>query len=326
VACSASGTSSSSTIGLITYGQDSTSCDHVMAVDLSTGRTLWSDPGQNPYTGNAATGALAVAGNAGIVLTDDGLAGVNAQSGTQRWTLPGPTGCVFQQLAASGDSAIALAACDSSYYVVSINPATGKAAWQYHVTEPSSSYQFEILSASPVVVGDEMSGPRGASTIRVFSPAGTMTSAFSDSGIPLAGGTVTLNTATTDGFDAPVAVADGMLVGVTNTSGGRDAVVGYRLSDGARQWLIDTPDEVNDATLHGGELVFIDESDPAYSLEEVGVTTGTPHSLGFFPQGILESGDSGMYSADGRYLIVNQHGDSSSQAPVAAITVPAKSG
>jgi outer membrane protein assembly factor BamB len=326
VACSASGTSSSGAVGLISYGQDSTTCDHVMAVDLATGRTLWSDPVQNPYSGSPAAGTLAVAGDVGIVVTDDGLAGVSTQSGAQQWTFAAPADCAFQQLAASGNSAVALAACESSYYVVSIDPATGKAAWKYHVPEPSASYQFQILAASPVVVNDNLTGPRGTSTVRVFSPAGAMTSAFSVSGIPLAGGTVALNTASTDGFGTPVAVADGMLVGVTNANGGKDALVGYRLSDGARQWLVNTPDEVNDAALSGSELVFIDESDPAYSLEEVGVTTGTLHSLGFFTQGILESGDSGLYPAGGRYLIVNQHGDSSSQAPVAAIAVPAQSG
>ena len=51
-------------------------------------------------------------------------------------------------------------------------------------------------------------------------------------------------------------MTDGMLVGATNTGGsGGDAIVGYRLADGRRQWLVDTPDEVNDATLSGSELV-----------------------------------------------------------------------
>ena len=326
VACGVSGTSSSATIGLITYGQDSTTCDHVMAVDLATGRQLWSDPVQNPYTGNSPTGGLAVAGGQAIVLTDDGIAGVSAQSGAQQWTLAPPADCAFQQLAASGGSAVALAACDASYYVVSINPATGKAAWQHHVTEPSSSYQFQILSASPVVINDDLTGPRGTSTVRVFGSDGGVTSAFSVSGIPLAGGTVALNTASTDGFGVPVAVADGMLVGATSVNGGKDALAGYRLADGERQWLVDTPDEVNDVALSGSELAFVDESDPAYSLEEVGVTTGTLRSLGYFTQGVLQSGDSGLYSVTGDYVVANLNGDSSSQAPVAAIKAPASQG
>jgi outer membrane protein assembly factor BamB len=327
VACSVSGSSSSSTIALIAYGQDSTTCDHVMAVDLATGRQIWSDPVQDPYSGNAATGALAVAAGTAIALTDDGIAGVSAATGAQRWTVASPSGCSYQQLAAAGGNVVALAACDGSYDVVSIDPAAGHTAWQYHVAEPSNSYQFQILSASPVVVNDDLTGPRGTSTVRVFGPSGAETSAFSVSGIPLGGGTVALNTASTGGFGVPVAVIGGMLVGATNSSSsGSDALVGYRLSDGTRQWLVDTPDEVNDAALNGSELVFVDESDPAYSLEEVNASTGTLRSLGYFTQGILQSGQSGLYAFNADDVVVNTTGDSGDQPPVAAIKAPAAQG
>jgi outer membrane protein assembly factor BamB len=325
VACGVSGTSSSSAVGLISYGQDSASCDHVLAVNLATGRRLWSDPVQNPYTGNSPTGALAVAGGSAIVLTDDGIAGVSARSGVQRWTLAPPSGCSFQDLAAAGGNVVALAGCAGSYYVVRIDPAAGKAAWRYHVTEPADSYQFQILSVSPVVINDDLSGPRGTSTVRVFAANGVMTSAFSVSGISLAGGTVALNTASTrsGGFAAPVVVADGMVAGVTDTNGGRDAIVGYRLSDGKQAWLVDTPDEVHDVTLSGRALTFVDESDPAYSLESVDLATGRPHSLGFFSQAVLQTDGSGLYAVNGYDLIVNQDGDSGNQVPVAAIKAPA---
>jgi len=327
VACSASGTNSSGALALIAYGADSTTCDHVMAVDLATGRQVWADSVQSPYSGNAAAGALAVADGTAIVLTDDGIAGVTAASGAQRWTLASPGGCTFQQLAASGGSVVALAACDGSYDVVRVDPASGKAAWRYHVTEPSDSYQFQILSASPVVINDDLTGPRGTSTVRVFGPDGHETSAFSVSGIPLGGGTVALDTGSTGGLGIPVAVTDGMLVGATNPSGsGDDAIVGYRLADGRRQFLVDTPDEVNDAALLGRELVFVDESDPAYSLEEVDVATGTLRSLGYFTQGVLQSGQSGLYAFGAVDIVVNTTGDSSGQPPVAAIKAPAAQG
>jgi hypothetical protein len=78
-------------------------------------------------------------------------------------------------------------------------------------------------------------------------------------------------------------VADGMLVGVTDPSGG------------------------------GGDA----------SLEEVDVATGTLRSLGYFSQGILQSGESGLYAFNADDLIVNSTGDSSSRAPGAAIKAPA---
>jgi outer membrane protein assembly factor BamB len=326
VACGVSGTSSDTTLGLIEYGQDSTDCGNVMAVDLRTGRRLWSDPVKDPYTGNEPTGDLAVASGAAIVLTDDGIAGVNGQDGVQKWTLAPPAECSFQQLAASGGSVVAIADCNSAYYVVSLDAATGKAAWRYHVTEPANSYQYQILSTSPVVVSDALSGPRGTSKVRVFGADGTVTSSFSVSGIPLRGGTVALDTGSTDGFGVTAVVTGGMLVGLTDGFGGTTAFVGYRLADGKRLWLTATPDEVHDLTLSGGHLVFVDESDPAYSLEEADLATGAVRSLGYFSQAILQTEQSGLFASGGNYLIVNQSSDSSGEPPVAAITVPATPG
>lgn len=326
VACSVSSTSSGAALGLIEYGQDSTDCGNVMAVDLRTGRRLWSDPVKDPYPGNNPTGVLAVASGTAIVLTQDGIAGVNAPDGVQKWTLAPPAECSFQQLAASGASAVALAACNGSYWVVGINAATGKAAWRHHVTEPSDSYQFQILSANPVVISDVLTGPRGTSKLRVFGADGTATSSFSVSGIPLAAGTVALNTDSTEGFGVPVVVTDGMLVGVTNGYRGRSAIVGYRLADGTRQWLTVTPDDVHDVTVSGSDLAFVDESDPAYSLQEISVATGTMRSLGYFTQGILQTDESGLFAAGGYYLVVNQYGDAAGQPPVAAIKAPSAKG
>jgi outer membrane protein assembly factor BamB len=324
VACSMSGTSSSGAIGLIGYGQGSTTCDHMMAVDLATGRMLWSESVQHPYTG--ATGGLAVAGDTAVVLTDEGITGVSAASGAGKWTLTAPSACVFEQLAASGGNLIALAACQGAFVIVSIDPATGKAAWQYRVTEPADAFQFQILSASPVVISDDLVGPRGTSTVRVLGQDGTVTSTFSVSGIPLGGGTVALDTASHEGFAAPVIVADGMLAGVTTLNGPGDAIVGYRLADGKRQWLIHTPDEVHDVALRGSDLLYADESDPAYSLEEVNLATGTLRSDGYFTQSIVQPDEYGLYAFSGYLLVVNTLGSSFSWPPVAAIKASAVAG
>jgi outer membrane protein assembly factor BamB len=74
VACSVSGTSSAS-VALISYGQDTSTCDHVMAVDPATGHQLWSAQVQDPYRGPQPTGLLAVAGGTGLILTQEGSPG-----------------------------------------------------------------------------------------------------------------------------------------------------------------------------------------------------------------------------------------------------------
>jgi outer membrane protein assembly factor BamB len=338
VACSVSndtGTSGSEAIGLIAYGQDSTTCGHVMAVDLATGRQLWADPVPNPSSGNNPTGVLALAGSTAIVLTDEGIIGVDAQSGAQRWTASPPSDCSFQQVDGSGASTIAIAACAGSFWVVSLDPASGKAAWQYHVTEPSDSYQFQVLSVSPAVINDDLTGPRGPSTVRVFGPGGAVTATFPVSGIPdsAARGPLTLNTASTDGFGVPDLIAGGVLVGVASDDSDHFAMVAFSLSSGQRQWVTPLPDEVHDVTPGGGtasgQVVLVDESDPAYSLEEASVATGKLTSLGYFGQQALQSGDSGLYTAAGSggtyYVIVNQDG-SGDNPPAAGIRAPVVKG
>jgi outer membrane protein assembly factor BamB len=330
VACSVSTTPAGgqgATTGLVAYGADAGTCDHVMAVDLGTGRQLWSAQVSDPYAAGDATGALAVAGPAAFILTTDGIAGVDASTGAREWTLAPPRDCVFQQLAGSGSSAstagvVALAACDSSYYVTDIDPATGKQAWQARVGEPSASYQFQVLSVDPVVVSDDIPGPRGTSVARVFSADGRPAATFSVAGISVAGAPTALDTASNHGFGVPAVVTNGLLIGVTTeTSAGRSAVVAYQLATGRRQWLVDTPDAVYDVAPHGSQVSLVDASDPALSLEEVSVATGTLRSLGYFSEGDIESSDSGLYVVGGDYLVVNLNGVSP-VPPVAAITTP----
>jgi outer membrane protein assembly factor BamB len=331
VACSVSASPKAgpgATTGLVAYGTGPGTCDHVMAVDLATGRQLWSARVSDPYAAGDATGALAVAGPAAVILTTDGIAGVDASTGARKWTLAPPRGCVFQQLAGSGSSTstagvVALAACDSSYYVTDIDPATGKQAWRAHVSEPSASYQFQVLSVDPVVVSDDIPGPRGTSVARVFSAGGRPAATFSVAGIIVAGAPTALNTASNHGFGVPAMVTDGLLIGVTTeTSAGRSAIVAYRLASGQRQWLVDTPDAVYDVALHGSEVSLVDASDPALSLEEVSVATGTLRSLGYFSDKDVESSDSGLYVVDGDYLVVNLSGVTPTP-PVAAVMTPA---
>lgn len=330
VACSVSndtGTGGTGTIGLVMYGQDSTSCDHVMAVDLTTGHRVWATPLPSSYGGDQALGVLGLAGGTAVVLTDEEIIGLDARSGAKRWT-KASSGCGYEDLVASGGTAVALASCGSaSDYVVSLHPATGKVAWRYKITEPSDNYDFQILSASPVVISDSQTGPRAANAdVRVFGPGGAVTARFAVSGIPdrAAGGPLILDTDLNDGFGFPEVIADGALVGVAQDERGHSALVAFGLPSGRRQWVVPFPDEVNEITVGGraqrGEVVLVDESYPAYSLEEVNVTTGKLRSLGVFTQQALDSGDSGLYAVGNDYLIVNLN--SIINPPIAAIKAP----
>jgi hypothetical protein len=331
VACSVSGlgagSGADSGVGVIGYGQDSTTCDHLMAVDLATGRQLWTEPIADPYPGAAdAAGYIAVAGGTAITLTTDGIAGYDLATGVHKWTQNRQGDCNVQQLAGSGRIAITLGNCASAgsglgHQVARIDPATGKSLWQHQVSEPSAT-SWQILSASPVVVSDDVSGPRGQSMVRVFGVDGTQAADFPVGGISVAGAPESLNFES-GGFAPPDIVTGGLLVGVTQPNGNRTALTAWRLSDGQRLWVTVTPDQVNDIAATASGVALVDESDPAYSLETIDLATGKLTSLGFFAQGDLEQGESGLFVVGGSYLIVNQHGDTTSQPPIAAIKVPA---
>jgi outer membrane protein assembly factor BamB len=332
VACSVSGlgvgSGADSGVGVIGYGQDSTTCDHLMAVDLATGRQLWAEPVADPYPGAAdATGAIAIAGGTAITLTADGIAGYDLATGTHKWTQNRQGDCNVQQLAGSGSTAITLGNCAGAgsglgHQVARIDPATGKPLWQHQVNESSDNYSWQILSASPVVISEDNPGPRGQSMVRVFGADGAQTADFPVGGSLVAGTPESLNLQPTDGFGPADIVTGGLLVGVTQPNGNQTALTGWRLSDGQRLWVTVTPDQVHDIVATASGVALVDESDPAYSLETIDLATGKLTSLGFFDQGDLEQGESGLYVAGGSYLIVNQHGDNSNQPPIAAIKVP----
>jgi hypothetical protein len=177
-----------------------------------------------------------------------------------------------------------------------------------------------------VVISDQVFGPRGQSMVRVFGANGTQTADFPVGGSIVAGTPESLDFGSSGGFGSPDIVTGGLLIGVTQPNGNQTALAAWRLSDGQRLWVTVTPDQVHDITAAGGGVALVDESDPAYSLETINLATGKLTSLGFFDQSDLEQGESALYVVGGSYLIVNEHGDTTSQTPIAAIKVPATKG
>lgn len=326
IACSVSGSpgTTEQAVGLVAFGQGMTECDHLMAVDLATGRQLWSRPLPSHFSGGSAGGVLAVAGDTAVVVAEGKATGLDLHAGIAKWSEPGPgpSTCYTQQVAAAGRSLIALANCQSSFNVVSLDPETGKPAWTAHVTEPSDSYSIQVLSADPVVISDTLPGPREVSRVQAFGGGGQVTTSMQVSGIPGTNGPAVLDTGSPDEFGLRTVVSGGLLIGVTRGAGPGSDIVAFRLADGQRQWLVHLPDEVSAPRLSGNEVVLVDESDPSPSLEAISVAAGQARAIGFFPAGVYETGDAGLYLAGGRDFIVNVRG-AKPTPPVAAITVPA---
>ena len=72
-----------------------------MAIDLATGRELWSRPLPAALSG-AGGGLLAVAGDTAVVVSPEKTFGLDLRAGTAKWTSPESSNCLIQQVAAAG--------------------------------------------------------------------------------------------------------------------------------------------------------------------------------------------------------------------------------
>lgn len=295
-------------VGLIGYGSDGGSCDHVLAVDLGSGRQLWSKQVAADFKGDQGSGFVAVGGDTAVVVTAGGVLGYDPRTGAPRWTRPAPAGCDDQALAASQRSVVALAACDRGFDVIALDPASGRQLWSTPVPEPVPDYQFAILSADPVVVDDLIPGTRQVEHVLAFGPGGHLDSSILVSDIAAPGGPAALDTSYYQGFGPEVVVSGGLLVGVTQPSGGHSDIVAFRLSDGRRQWLVQMPGDVVTIRGDAGQLLVVDRSVPVPALDAISIPGGSLHAIGFIPRRVFGFADAAVYPVGGRYIVVNLDG------------------
>jgi len=292
-------------VGLIGYGSVGGACDHMLAVDLGTGRQLWSRQVAATWKGDQGTGFVAAGGDTAVAVTAGAVLGYDLRTGAPRWTALTPGGCSDQTLAAAQRSVVVLAACGEGFDVIDLDPASGSQVWRTPVSESAPDYQFAILSADPVVVDDSLPGTPSADQVLAFGADGHL-----EATIPV--GSVSLDTSDYQGSGPNVVVSGGLLVGVTRPSGGRSAVVAFRLLDGRQQWLVRTPGDAVSLRLDGGRLLVLDQSEPDPALDAITLATGSLSAVGIVPRNVADLGDASAYPVGGRYLMVSLTG----RAPV----------
>lgn len=308
-ACAVSAGTASGT-GLIGYGAAGGTCDHVLAVDLGTGRQLWSRQVAAGWRGDQGTGFVAAGGDTAVVATAGAALGYDLRTGAPRWTALTPGGCSDQTVAAAQRSAVVLAACGGRFDVIGLDPASGRQLWITPVPEPAPGYQFAILSADPVVVDDLLPGTRPAQDVLTFGADGRLLST-----IPVGD----LDASDYQGSGPEVVVSDGLLAGVTRPGGGHSDVVAFRLSDGRRQWLVPVPGDVVSLRQDGGQLLAVDQAEPAPALDAISLPGGSLRTIGLIPRGVADLSGASVQVAGGRYVLVNLTGRAP-VPPVAALS------
>lgn len=189
-------------VGLVGYGEEEKACSRIAAVDLSTGRVLWT---RNLAAGSANNGLLkdvpaelrrtgpsdlsleellhlptgttpdltAVAGDVAAVRAGRALWGVGLRDGRGRWAQLSPKGCRFVKISGGAGGLLAVARCaDQPPRLRAVDPVTGKVRWEIPVSTRSASAEITLLSAVPAVVRIREEGRRGIDTVVSFDDRG----------------------------------------------------------------------------------------------------------------------------------------------------------
>ena len=307
-------------VGVIGYAAEDAPCDQLTAIDLTTGRKLWSttvDASDTSDQGDGLTDFVSAAGNTVAVRGDAGVTAYDARTGAQQWTQPAQDNCDDQFVVSDPDTVVAVAACQSGYVVADLDAATGTPRWQTPVDEPiaDSSYELAVLSVNPVVIDDSIPGARGIDNIRIFDGQGRQNTTIEATNITTPDGPTSLDTSeyADPGFKPQpliwTTVSGGTLVAMTKELNGHDDLVGYSTTTGRQKWLTALPDDVDALTTRGNQIVLLDNGQPSPLLMSVNISTGSLSTLGVLAGQTLDGEAAGLYLAGGKYVVVSQTGD-----------------
>ncbi|MFF4103285.1 PQQ-binding-like beta-propeller repeat protein [Streptomyces sp. NPDC001903] len=209
--CAMSADSPSGT-GLLTFATVLDGCGgRLVAVDVTSGKQLWTTNIPHLVGRPAAGGSLAVTATADAVLAYD------LATGAERWRSPLPAGAVALEVAAGPDRVLLLARTDAGVELFALGARTGAVAWRFPM--PVGYESPRIVSASPAAaVGD--------GRLLVFDEAGRPRAQSREPYVPTTGETEWL-------------VADDVLYASVPEREEREVLAAFSLKDGRHLWTRD---------------------------------------------------------------------------------------
>ncbi|GAA0288782.1 hypothetical protein GCM10010302_28910 [Streptomyces polychromogenes] len=137
--------------GLLLYAWDGACGARVRAVDLDSGRELWTKALAAPSGTVSAGGSLAVTAAGGAVVAHD------LRTGAERWRSPLPEGATATDLLAGPDRVLAVTRSASGTELLTLDAATGARARQ--IPLPSGIEPARLVRGAPaaaVIAGDRL--------------------------------------------------------------------------------------------------------------------------------------------------------------------------
>ncbi|HEX4703945.1 MAG TPA: PQQ-binding-like beta-propeller repeat protein, partial [Pseudonocardiaceae bacterium] len=240
----------------------------------------------------------------------NGVTGLDARTGRQRWAYPSPAGCVPGQVRAGHGAVVAVSYCAGSVRIADLDAAGGTVRWTRDVPQPTDGTAVAILSTDPVVLNEIGPAPRNTETLQVFGANGKPGPDIDVSEIDTPDGPVRLDT-DRHAFDAAPTwwtFTDGaFLVGVTKDIAGHTWAVGYRLSDGRRQWLTPLATDALAVTERNGRMSVAYNDGPVPVIASLSVEDGSSTLVGVVP-GDVFADESALADVPGGYVAVNTTG------------------
>ncbi|GAA3224954.1 PQQ-binding-like beta-propeller repeat protein [Actinocorallia longicatena] len=224
-------------IGMIAEQETSTKCSRVSAVDLATGKNLWSAaiPPAEAATGRDED-RLAVAGDSAVIGTERTLEARGARDGRLRWRRdPKSELCRYSWIAGAADRVVVSERCNAqngtfTEKLLALDPATGRARWSLPVPAVGNA-NLTLISADPLVVHVRETDQRGTTSLLAVDAEGRITATIPAEAVDVS--------AVLPSRSIPVhriAVTEDAVIAVTRTPDSRYQVTAFALAGGRSLW------------------------------------------------------------------------------------------
>ncbi|MFE2876666.1 PQQ-binding-like beta-propeller repeat protein [Streptomyces roseus] len=249
--CAMSADSPSGT-GLLTFATVLDGCGgRLVAVDVTSGKQLWTT--NIPHL----VGRPAAGGSQAVTATADAVLAYDLATGAERWRAPLPAGAVPMEVAAGPERVLLMARTGQGVELFALGARTGVVAWHYPM--PVGYESPRIVSASPAAaVGD--------GRLLVFDEAGRVRAQPQEPYVPATGETEWL-------------VAGDVLYAAVPEREKRELLAAFSLKDGRHLWTRAFEDDWRiralDADARSGRIAVVTEG--AYThLWHLDPSTGNP--------------------------------------------------
>ncbi|GAA0473412.1 hypothetical protein Aca07nite_56820 [Actinoplanes capillaceus] len=265
-------------VGILGLGADKDGliCDTLVAVDLTTGKTLWRRTravGENGTSVAAVDDEVGIARDTVVFKEGTGFAAVGLRDNKVRWRQAAPATCAGYSVTATDNDAVLISACpEAAARLVMTDPASGRVRFQVPlrmhpddalVNRASNNKATVVLSTTPLVVRTTDDGTRTADAVLSFDARGNRRAAISLSQPDLDVGPAQIPGAYPGFIPYPGAraralavVGDTLIIPARPAGGSEETrVAAFSLADGHRRWLTELPEQIIGAAADANRFV-----------------------------------------------------------------------